>query len=81
MGKETVFTDKNIKEAVASVMDDSEYKTLVDEVGKLSDAEKDCVLAFILGLTMKNSLCIKNNQFERSGDTCNCVKQLSVERK
>ena len=68
-GKNTVFTTDNINAVVSEVMADSEYRTLVEEVKNLKQHEKDCVLAFILGLTMKI------NQSKRSVDTCYCNKQ------
>lgn len=61
-GKNTVFTTGNINAVVSEVMADSEYRTLVEEVKNLKQHEKDCVLAFILGLTMKNSTLLNSVQ-------------------
>lgn len=68
-GKNTVFTTENIKTAVSEVVSDSSFYDLVEEVKNLEQHDKDCILAFILGLTMKI------NQSKRSVDTGYCNKQ------
>ena len=61
MSKDTVFTNENIDKMVSEIMEDEEYVDLIDEIGRLTNYEKDCVIAFILGLTMKNALILRES--------------------
>lgn len=61
MAEDTMFSNENINKMVNEVMEDTEYENLIDEIGQLTEYEKDCVIAFILGLTMKNALILRKS--------------------
>ena len=61
MAKDTMFSNENINKMVNEVMEDTEYEDLIDEIGLLTEYEKNCVIAFILGLTMKIALILRKS--------------------